>query len=358
MPVRGYLRRWRKSRKTADITIEPVEERHVTSVGSYTLSESPLLSLPREIRDEIWRLCLGNRTIHICRPNKVDVTHVLCQASMCEDEAYAMAQRQNTTTEAAPTQIADTRYISYDYRHSPCHTMSWSYATDIKKPRPVGSQLQLSLMRISRQCYHEMFPILWSSNLFAISKFLSSTAFFDHRTTAQMQSIRKLSMHPDDPLRLGIRAMYEETESKSGEVQSWIPYIAQLPNLEVFYLSCQLNFLEEDLGYWWIFQTLLPDDVPMVRHLRQMERLRSVYVRVESASDFQYMKGSIELDREQKMRLGRQIERLIMDPKEPKEVVEVEPSGEVLKERTDTWFEMLNKKAEAVRRNPRQFIHG
>ena len=201
----------RKLQIAADNAAPATEGTRDTAIGSYTHSDSPLLRLPREIRDQIWNLCLGNRTIHIYRPDMRNVIHVLCQASISAHE--------------------------HNYRHRPCQSMSWSCAVPDRtkdSTRLPGSQFQLSLMRVSRQCYRELFPVLWSSNLFAFSKNFTFTDFFDARTPVQMQSIRKLSLHPDQPLRLGEKWKLEDDEywTRLGQSSLWSNDIAKLPNLE------------------------------------------------------------------------------------------------------------------------------
>ncbi|MCJ1356072.1 MAG: hypothetical protein MMC33_006066 [Icmadophila ericetorum] len=222
----------RKLQIAADNAAPATEGTRDTAIGSYTHSDSPLLRLPREIRDQIWNLCLGNRTIHIYRPDMRNVIHVLCQASISEHETYARARRQLN-----PQQGEDVRLIAHNYRHRPCQSMSWSCAVPDRtkdSTRLPGSQFQLSLMRVSRQCYRELFPVLWSSNLFAFSKNFTFTDFFDARTPVQMQSIRKLSLHPDQPLRLGEKWKLEDDEywTRLGQSSLWSNDIAKLPNLE------------------------------------------------------------------------------------------------------------------------------
>ncbi|KAI4250323.1 MAG: hypothetical protein LQ352_005376 [Teloschistes flavicans] len=146
-------------------------------------SSSPLLRLPREIRDKIWTEVLGDRLIHFYmeRDSSDTESHNNHDYEVDEGPRYEWHQRQS----------------SYTLRHGVCevdcpdvgtldspHESKCYYGND--------ESLSLTLPRSCSQIYMETDEILWKTNTFAFAQSSQFYYFMMKRNIHQKRLIRKL----------------------------------------------------------------------------------------------------------------------------------------------------------------------
>ena len=259
-------------------------------------TNSPLLILPREIRDQIFNYLIGSQTLHICNPEAKNITHSVCKASESERDAR-LAHRLGWE----PNE--DRRLRSYTYRHSLCFSLGW------KRPSTRSSfQLSLSLLRVSQQVYQEASYLLWTSNLFLFSKPETFTGFISARSREHRALIRRVGIRPQAPLCGAVlsnekRGLYDDS--------LWVSGLEQLTGLSTLFLSLQVNLPESALKAWFTGEEISVDDLPLARAARCLP-LKDVSVCVEAVGDFEYLRGIVELDLERKIMLGKCIEAMYL----------------------------------------------
>ena len=289
----------------------------------------PLFRLPPELRDEIWSYVLGDHTIHITNPTANHITHTICISSIAEEDALTSPDR---------------RLSSYSYRHSACSSLGWR-----SSPAP-DQQLNLSLIRVSRACYEEVGRVFWTSTLFLFTHLHTFEDFLEDRTARQKGWIKKVGIKANQPLSASRNT---ENGNKKGrrlyDDGGWSAGLSELIGLDTLFLTCQLNFSEDVLGNWWINEKMEVDSLPLMSVARQLP-LKRVNVNVDMASDYQYLKGKIELDREKRARLSNCIEVLMLRKEWPSDL-----SREEIEVRKHEWDGLVEEKREAVRRNPTSF---
>ncbi|KAL9639095.1 MAG: hypothetical protein Q9204_001244 [Flavoplaca sp. TL-2023a] len=167
---------------------------------------SPLLRLPREIRDMIWTGVLGGRLIHLeynyfdhemefddfeisyeLAFNRIPWRHIVCEDDGPEDRAKEKSIPNSKYYEAIPGAPA-----RWGYPHDACHL-------DYQDPgfsRPIvyhaHEGMRLTALCVSRQLYAEANPVLWTTNTFSFLDGLTFRRFMMTRTINQKRSIRNL----------------------------------------------------------------------------------------------------------------------------------------------------------------------
>ena len=157
--------------------------------------ESPLLKLPTEIRDQVWKLVLGNSLFHVkfipalrsyakskSQQAHTGWVHIICVAQRFEIEDYEL--RRATTR----TDLPDSRSCGF-------HCIANMDQLGERLPPLDGfDQLQLGVLRSCRQVYVETNQILWTSNTFSFDDSRSFQKFIANRNSVQKQLLTKLRL--------------------------------------------------------------------------------------------------------------------------------------------------------------------
>lgn len=212
-------------------------------------ASSPLLNLPRELREKIWWNLLGDQTIHIHfspsyrpdftdgngrrrrdhRPPNVDsegtFNYVICQAEISDREAYEMFQN-SSTMDSREDGGPDMR-LSRD-RHAKCYRCyanNFSYYHRFLEPGQHGDEakrskflasdrVHLAILRVCRQAYVEVNPIFWGSTTWSFVHALDFCRFMHERNTIQRRFLRKLHLDIDKSVYSGFDVRYGMTARK------------------------------------------------------------------------------------------------------------------------------------------------
>ncbi len=127
---------------------------------------SPFLRLPREIKNEIYKLVLGGQLIHTYRdPHKNETTHYLCQANVSESDAHKVF-----VASKGPWFSAD-----LTDRHSYCNDGRTFQSRCLRFPDQFVesksyARLNLALLSCCRQIYLEAHLIAVSANTWSFTK--------------------------------------------------------------------------------------------------------------------------------------------------------------------------------------------
>lgn len=164
-------------------------------------AESPLLRLPAEIRNQIWREVLGDRSIHLqhTSPAKPGTTvsrwtglrkqtalgwrHLICTAPRNEVKEY-----QHWKVWNAEEPRLGLPYIYACYKHCMQFTNDLNKTdrlVELAKKDRSGRKLQLELLRSCRQVYVEANSILWETDTFAFNESHTFDMFFKNRPSFQ-----------------------------------------------------------------------------------------------------------------------------------------------------------------------------
>ena len=176
--------------------------------------DSPLLRLPLEIRQRIWKHAIGNRFLHVQQWNAYP-----------EDEDYEdpvdgrwhkLIWRTNYCVEAESYRGPDDETSPRSVPHTACVGDDYSFMEELWErelreesnatendsdtiqqmlhERKVKRRPHLHLLRVCRQIYIEACPIIWTTNTFSFHEALTLKAFFDNRKVAQKKLLRNLHL--------------------------------------------------------------------------------------------------------------------------------------------------------------------
>ena len=148
----------------------------LTNICSYdkNASESPLLSLPPELRNRVYRLVLGGRAIHL-EMKKGRICHAICQCSVTEEEL--------TKSDRSAPQPAFGAL--YDSRHEQC---GFSFSNELLNA--VRHHLSLTLLLTCRQIHEEAALIPFANNTFELP--YGAAQCLSALLTAQAQAIQSV----------------------------------------------------------------------------------------------------------------------------------------------------------------------
>lgn len=154
-------------------------------------SRPPLLQLPLEIRDKIWRLALGDRLIHLdCAvPRRGQIfQHIVCEDDCPEDvlvKGYSSTKENgDVVTVWRRSHRPCGQYLSERSRDSFKH---WNYQS-----------IHLKVLRVCRQVYIEANNVLWMTNTFSFNgRAVCFNRFMKERTTPQKRLLRRLRLQMD-----------------------------------------------------------------------------------------------------------------------------------------------------------------
>ncbi|KAK5128828.1 hypothetical protein LTR85_000161 [Meristemomyces frigidus] len=149
-------------------------------------TQSPLLSLPPEIRNRIYGYVLGGQTIHVCVDSKWDwesktvkyrIGHSVCCSKVSDEEAAQAIRYADDLTDVP----------KFATRHEQCHL-------NIDK-RDKRRHLHLSLLQICSQIHREAALVPFQDNTFTITWNGDSSVFFKRLVPRQLRAITSLNVY-------------------------------------------------------------------------------------------------------------------------------------------------------------------
>lgn len=178
-------------------------------------STSPLLKLPGELRDKIFRLVVGDKFIHVKWTRRrgcddkigrdIGVRYTTCVATVSENEAY---KEFSSGYNNIPAKDSPDYYTSTcEERHEKC--IPWDKYGNISMIDEKRKQkaLDLSILGASRQTYEEANLLLWSTNTFSFEDPMSFDEFTRKLTFLQKKKLTKIHLRID-----WISYLYEDWE--------------------------------------------------------------------------------------------------------------------------------------------------
>ncbi|KAL8662428.1 MAG: hypothetical protein Q9202_004749 [Teloschistes flavicans] len=147
-------------------------------------SSSPLLRLPREIRDKIWTEVLGDRLIHFYMERDSSDTESQNNHDYEADEGPRYEWHRYQSNHTLRHGVCQVDCPDVGTLHSP-HRSNCYYGND-------DETLSLTLPRSCSQIYMETYEILWKTNTFAFAASSQIYYFMMKRNIHQKRLIRKL----------------------------------------------------------------------------------------------------------------------------------------------------------------------
>ena len=161
-------------------------------------AQSPLLSLPGEIRDEILRYLLGEKCVHVKLSDSIDGLHDWDGYNCCtRSDSYKTFVCQERTK--SDTVAAEMPHVSH--RHcQDAFLKPWEQKLQmISRSKPV-QRLDLAALGSCRQLYEEAHWILWCTNTFVFDESCSLIAFVARLNPAQRRKINSISLYAESYL--------------------------------------------------------------------------------------------------------------------------------------------------------------
>lgn len=177
-------------------------------------SNSPLLQLPLEVRNQIWAEVLGDRLVHVkyrqfyalrfrdhaspyCTFNRDQDScrspwrHIVCENDCPEnrhDESMVIGRGDPLDTLwKEPHSCFKNNYDPFDYKSSAGPSVGFRD----------HQTMHLTLLRTSRQIYVEANQVLWKSNMFSFLDGVTLKRFMETRSIHQKRLIHNLRLHID-----------------------------------------------------------------------------------------------------------------------------------------------------------------
>lgn len=180
-------------------------------------TQSPLMRLPAELRNQIWQAALGNRVIHLCHrardhvfseecepnPDAEDTWDCNClsekagwKQGVCASQHTELEQfsfwRASTNKKANAEKANPESEQGVTYQ-DPCQNSCLPKLVDISEKHTTQlEEVDLSILRASRQVYVEANKVLWETNTFAFDNPHDFKLFIGNRNTLQRQLLSKL----------------------------------------------------------------------------------------------------------------------------------------------------------------------
>lgn len=161
---------------------DSLEEAKIISVPTAANSSSRLLSLPQEIKHHIYKLALGDQTIHISGYKYWDTRSLhttICLSHLSSYDAQAIFDKGQGGQWNAPTDMLI---------HKDCY----------KGCYPSNKSLSLGLLRTCRQVYHEAKYVPFSTNTFSFDvkyDLLRFLRFLEETQPRQILFLRSIHLH-------------------------------------------------------------------------------------------------------------------------------------------------------------------
>jgi hypothetical protein len=177
---------------------------------SRNATESPLLKLPREIRDMIWAEVLGTENIHLDVRLEEDGTswtnriyHVTCDTNLKSISAIPQQPLQSEWLIQRSTDlvIRDGFYndgdvddaIAAENACTGCCSNAWAKEVSVNND---SSRINpIPLLQTCRQILSEAEPILYQNHTFVVTNSNVLPRFIQSRNVSQLQNIRAIALH-------------------------------------------------------------------------------------------------------------------------------------------------------------------
>lgn len=159
-----------------------------------TNQESRLLSLPAEIRNQIFEYVLGNNTVHVWGPAqgsmKLRADRKLRRSVCLRDETEE--EDADWLKTRVKHETAATEQPSYDARHANCKLRC--SAKELKVPKIAATdKLDLGLLLTCRQIHNEACLLPYQLNTFSFVSVIDLEAFVSHLIPSQVAAVEHLS---------------------------------------------------------------------------------------------------------------------------------------------------------------------
>ncbi|KAH7391550.1 hypothetical protein BKA64DRAFT_747084, partial [Cadophora sp. MPI-SDFR-AT-0126] len=158
----------------------------------------PLLSLPGELRNEIWGYVLGFQLIHVMeeRPHNgvhgpdLRFFHTVCESPITEQQAWKFSRMElyEEVVKQTSTELATVDLRHCHHRHAICY--------DALRNGPT-KRLHIDLLSVCRQTYIESVRFLWGSNTWSIDDSQTFNQWFRRRNALQRLLMKKVHLGSD-----------------------------------------------------------------------------------------------------------------------------------------------------------------
>ncbi len=235
-------------------------------------TSSPLLKLPRELREKIWAYLFADQLVHIefaptqrkrhavCNRRsfitwsddlKADrrLDYVLCEATVSEQEAYELSRTQE---EGNSVESREPDKISFRERHADCYRrrdegFNMPYARIGTHDTPTGSstdhkhvrrnQLPLAFLRVCRQAYLETNTMFWRTTTWSFTSPRAFYRFMCECNPVQRRLMSKLHLNFYDFLT---RAVFDD----------WYQFMTSKKSMSMMQKFQALEVLHLDVRSW------------------------------------------------------------------------------------------------------------
>jgi len=231
--------------------------------------------VPREIREYIWIMVLGDQILHIfdcglvvCKLDKTPLQ--LFNLSMGPEERITSDEEYNLEYWNSLSGAAKLKAQRMDRMFTFSHDYSCSPTYDFTEGEKPHWGTNLSILRTCRMVYHEANRILWRSNTFSFNSSEGFSTFLGRRTSLQLHFLTKLHLIFDSRDFDPDYTAWTKTLS--------VPVIKGLREVH-FYVA------EDFLNPYDIFirHRVLPRPFGLIKHFR-LHSLREVTVIIDSAN--------------------------------------------------------------------------
>ncbi|KAF2000869.1 hypothetical protein P154DRAFT_534315 [Amniculicola lignicola CBS 123094] len=169
------VKRRRRGEEDAEAAAEPQQKSTEELIGSGDLTirnstQSPLLRLPAELRQKIWTLAFGNRTLHPAsdrpygQPGTGRVTFGRCLEEMHDLEIYNLTKLSASADDPEVWEAEHLRHneVGYGVRWRGLHSCPLCDNPDF-----CGKPRKRLIEPVCKQMYHEILPIIWKTTTFS-----------------------------------------------------------------------------------------------------------------------------------------------------------------------------------------------
>ncbi|KAK4957651.1 hypothetical protein LTR10_005618 [Elasticomyces elasticus] len=146
-------------------------------------NDSPLLSLPPEIRTRIWRSLLSGHTVHVDASDIDKVQHYVCK-NMISDHELAQTEKADKAT---------MHFRAYQNHHMRCRPAN-QYVVEDK----AVSRLHLNALRTCRQIHQEAAILPYAENVLAFASNNSLDYFLDTVVLEQARALQRIVIARSD----------------------------------------------------------------------------------------------------------------------------------------------------------------
>ncbi|CAF9942824.1 MAG: hypothetical protein ALECFALPRED_010096 [Alectoria fallacina] len=183
---------------------------NLTKISStnHVASTSPLLKLPVELRDRIFRFVVGDQFIHVKWTHRggcgsadptlecdIGLRYAICVATVSENEVYE--EFRSGYNNIPPKDSPEYYTSTCEERHKECRLWDKYGNTPVIEEKREKKALDLSMLGASRQIYEEANLLLWSTNTFSFEDPTSFEKFMSKLTFLQKRKLTKMHISID-----------------------------------------------------------------------------------------------------------------------------------------------------------------